>query len=74
MRFDRGNPVCIGGEAQACPASNRNVPAEDIVTHVPISVGDNINAQGAYEIAGGVRFFSAQALIVQTTLPSDRRP
>ncbi len=72
VRFDRGNPVCIGGDAQGCPGSNRSLPPDDTATRMPVRVGDNLKAEGAYEVASGVRFFSAQAVVVQTTLPGDR--
>jgi hypothetical protein len=72
VRFARGNPACIGSDAQACPEANRHIAADDFLSRVPIRVGDNVQAEGAFEIAAGVRFFSAQALVIQTELSPDR--
>jgi hypothetical protein len=72
VRFERGNPACIGDASAACPRENRLVAADDIYTRVPILVGDNVTAQGSFEIVGGARVFLAQALLVQAVLPADR--
>jgi len=68
IRFRRGNPACVPSEVvpSLCPESNRGLPADDMVNPVPIKVGDHVKAHGAFEIAGGVRFFSAQTLVVET--------
>jgi hypothetical protein len=68
-RFLDGNPACVPSDAapQACPDSNRTaVPG--VAAPVPIRVGDHLKANGSFEIAGGVRFFSAQSLVVQMSL------
>jgi hypothetical protein len=72
VRFERGNPACIGDASVACPRENRLVAADDIYTRVPILVGDNVTAQGSFEIVAGARVFLAQALLVQAVLPADR--
>ena len=69
VRFRRGNPACVSSDVVPglCPESNRTLPPDDLVTAVPLRVGDHVKAAGAFEIAGGVRFFSAQALVVEAS-------
>jgi len=68
VRFRRGNPACVPSDTvpSLCPESNRSLPADDVVSPVPIKIGDHVKADGAFEVAGGVRFFSAQTLVVDT--------
>ncbi len=66
VRFRRGNPACVPSNTvpSICPDANRSVPADDTVSPVPLKIGDHVKALGAFEVAGGVRFFSAQTLAV----------
>lgn len=64
-RFERGNPVCIGGNAQGCHAADRKLAEDDVSSRIPILVGDNVTVEGSFQIAGGLRYFSAQTLVVQ---------
>jgi hypothetical protein len=73
VRFERGNPACIGGAAQGCYAEDRKVAAGDVSSRIPILVGDNVTVEGAFHVADGVRYFSAQTLTVQATLSGDRQ-
>jgi hypothetical protein len=72
VRFEQGNPACIGADDQGCHASNRDTYPGDLVTLVPIRVGDNVLVEGSYESVRGVAFFSAQSLLVQTRLGKER--
>ena len=72
VRFVRGNPACLGTDAQACPEANRHLPPDDLLSRIPIRVGDNVLAEGAFVTIGGIRFFSAHALVVQND-PTDGR-
>ena len=68
IRFARGNPACIPSNEVPglCPESNREAAVEDATIPVPLRPGDHLKAIGAFEIAVGVRFFSAQSLVVET--------
>lgn len=68
VRFEEGAPACVGGTAQGCPDENRKAAAEGIYVRVPIIVGDNVLLAGSFETVAGERFFSAQAVLVQTKL------
>jgi len=68
VRFERGNPAYIGGD----PADRKLLDPTDVVSRVPIVVGDNLTIEGAFEIAGGVRYFSTQAMVVQGNLGGER--
>jgi hypothetical protein len=71
-RFEDGNPACIGTDDQGCMASNRAATPGDLLTRVPIRVGDNLLMDGSFETVHGVRFFSAEALLVQVKLDPSR--
>jgi hypothetical protein len=68
VRFEEGAPACIGGTAQGCPEENRKAATQGVYVRVPIIVGDNVLLDGSFETVAGERFFSAQAVLVQTKL------
>jgi PKD repeat protein len=52
-----------------CPATNRSqVPVPDSTRFAPIQIGDNLNAEGNYEIVNGVRFLSCHTMMVNDAL------
>ena len=67
IRFRRGNPACVPSDSVPgfCPDANRPLTGDTLLDPVPIKVGDHVKAMGAFEVAGGVRFFSAQKLVVE---------
>ena len=69
VRFAAGYPACVpGGLGDVCAAASRPVRGVvDAALLLPIRLGDDVTAQGAFEVVDGVRIFSAHSLVDHTS-------
>jgi hypothetical protein len=69
VRFEAGYLACVpGGLGDVCAAASRPVRGiVDAALLLPIRLGDHVTAEGAFEVVGGVRIFSAHTLVDRTS-------